>query len=79
MKKLVLSIAVVIALLTLLSLSVGLPVASADEGLHTGYETGQGHTDFPGSGLGLGHDKHECDPTCPLCGGYPCIPPCPGV
>lgn len=75
MKKLLLSITVVIAIFTLVFLSVSLPVASADDGQHNGLETGKGHD----IGNGKGHDKHGCDQTCPLCGGNPCIPPCPGV
>ncbi len=48
---------------------VAFPMASADNGLGKGHDKGQG----------LGHDKHGCSADCPICGGNPCIPPCPGV
>lgn len=60
-------------LVALLVSFVAFPMASGPSDL------GKGHTDFPGMGKGLGHEKHGCDPTCPLCGGNPCIPPCPDV
>jgi hypothetical protein len=52
---------------------VAAPISSNPSG------DGKGHTDFPGKGLGKGHAKHDCDPTCPYCGGNPCIPPCDGT
>ena len=58
---------------------VAFPMASGDNGLGKGHVIGEGHTNFPGQGLGKGHAIHECDPTCPLCGGNPHIPPCTGV
>ncbi len=54
---------------------VAFPMASADNGLHKGWENGEGH-DYDS---GKGHAIHGCDPTCPLCGGNPHIPPCTGV
>ena len=56
---------------------VGVQNVNSDSGLHKGWVLGCGHEEC--EGLGFGHDKHGCDPTCTLCGGYPCVPPCPGV
>ena len=52
-------------------------IAAEDSGLHKGWELGQGHETHQGNGFG--HDMHGCDATCPLCGGNPCVPPCPGA
>ena len=41
-------------------------------------DSGKGHS-MPGQGLGKGHTNHDCDDTCSICGGNPCVPPCPGV
>jgi hypothetical protein len=71
MKRLLL-LTILVALLVSL---VDMPTASGDNGLHKGYTIGEGHCKL----CGKGHDKHGCDSTCPLCGGNPCIPPCPGV
>jgi hypothetical protein len=57
---------------------VAFPVASGDSGLHGGWVNGEGHTNFPGQGLGEGHPKHGCSADCPICGGNPHIPPCEG-
>lgn len=67
-----------IGFIALMVCFISVPIASADNGLHKGFEIGIGHTDH-GQGKGLGHEKHGCDATCPLCGGNPCVPPCPGV
>ncbi len=68
-----------ITLVALLAVFIGAPIINADDDSPIGFEIGIGHIDYPGGGLGEGHEKHDCDPTCPICGGYPCIPPCPGT
>jgi hypothetical protein len=72
MKRLLL-LTILVALLVSL---VDMPIASGDNGLHKGYSIGEGHYC---EHCGKGHDKHGCNPSCPLCGGYPCIPPCPNA
>ena len=66
-------------LVALLVSFIAVPIASGNNGLAKGYYIGEGHTDYPGQGLAKGHAKHGCDPTCPFCGGYHCIPPCDGT
>ena len=48
---------------------VAFPMASGDNGLHKGHENYQG--------LGLGHEIHDCNVLCPICGGTICVPPLP--
>ncbi|MFC2158488.1 hypothetical protein ACFLT9_11685 [Acidobacteriota bacterium] len=43
--------------------------------IQNGHDIGKGHI----KGKGKGHDKHNCDGTCPLCGGAICVPPCPNA
>ena len=65
-------------LVALLAVFIGASMIKAEDDRPVGFDIGIGHIDYPGLGLAEGHEKHDCDPTCPICGGYPCIPPCKG-